>query len=74
MNPLITLSRRARHCFLLAAAACLFLAKPLLAAEAINGHLVGVQWLEQNLKRDDVLLLDASPGPLLREGAHSRAP
>jgi thiosulfate/3-mercaptopyruvate sulfurtransferase len=35
-----------------------------MAAEGINGNLVSVQWLEKNLNRDDVLLLDASIGQL----------
>lgn len=33
-------------------------------AIAGNAPIVGVQWLEQNLKRDDVLVIDASPGQL----------
>ncbi len=34
------------------------------AADKSRGNLVSVQWLEKNLHRDDVLLLDASPGQL----------
>jgi thiosulfate/3-mercaptopyruvate sulfurtransferase len=30
--------------------------------------LVAVEWLEENLGRDDVVLIDASPGPLYRAG------
>ena len=37
---------------------------PVSAAEGQSGRLVTVQWLESNLKRDDVLLLDASPPPM----------
>src|SRR6185436_12370330 len=38
----------------------LCLMQPALAAESTTSPLVGVQWLEKNLKRDDVLLIDAS--------------
>ena len=43
-------------------AGCLFLVQPGLAAESDKGQLVSAQWLADNVKRDDVLLLDASPG------------
>ena len=49
-------------------ASSLFMAQPALSAVGGNGPLVGVQWLEQNLKRDDVLLLDASSGQLHAKG------
>ena len=58
-----------RYRFLLAVAVCLLLAKPLLAAEGIKGNLVSVQWLEKNLNRDDVLLLEASFGQM-NSGRH----
>lgn len=48
-----------RHVFLLAVAGCL-LAQPVAAAEGIKGNLVTVDWLEKNLKKSDVLVLDAS--------------
>jgi 3-mercaptopyruvate sulfurtransferase SseA len=31
------------------------------AAEEINGNLVTVDWLEKNIKNENVLILDASP-------------
>ena len=34
------------------------------AADDIGGNLVSVQWLEKNLARGDLLLIDASPAPL----------
>ncbi|MDB6099031.1 MAG: hypothetical protein JWN58_1734, partial [Gammaproteobacteria bacterium] len=40
--------------------ASLFMLQPALAAE--GGRLVGVEWLEKNFQRDDVLLLHASMG------------
>jgi 3-mercaptopyruvate sulfurtransferase SseA len=63
MHSLMTMSRRPRHWYLLAAAVCVFLAQPLMAADGVSGNLVSVQWLEKNLNRDDVLLLDASFRP-----------
>ena len=53
-----------RCCFLIAVASCLLLARPVLAAQGIQGHLVSVDWLEQNLKSADVLILDASPAQM----------
>lgn len=49
-----------RYCFLLALAACMIVAPPLIAQEGIKGNLVGVNWLEKNLKNASVLILDAS--------------
>jgi 3-mercaptopyruvate sulfurtransferase SseA len=46
----------------------LFLAQPALAAEAGIGPLVSVQWLEKNLQRDDLLLIDASFGKMHSAG------
>jgi len=54
------MSKVLRYCFLLAVAGCLLLAQPLMAADAVEGHLVNVKWLEKNLKNADVLILDAS--------------
>ena len=34
------------------------------AADRSMGNLVNVQWLEKNLKRGDMILIDASPGPM----------
>ncbi len=42
----------------------LFMMQPAVAAEESKGNLVSVQWLERNLNRDDVLLLDASIGQM----------
>ncbi len=55
------MSKVLRFYLLLAVAACLFLARPMMAAEAPTGNLVTVEWLEKNLKNPDVLILDASP-------------
>ena len=58
------MSKGLRYYFLIAIASCLLLARPLMAAEGIRGHLVSVDWLEHKLKDADVLILDASPHPL----------
>ncbi len=50
-----------KHCLLSAVAGCLLLAQPLTAAEGMQGNLVSVHWLQKNLTRGDVLILDASP-------------
>ena len=64
MDWLTTLGRKVR-CFVVpGVAACLLVVQPLLAENGIRGNLVSVQWLEKNLHRDDVLLLDASPGQM----------
>ncbi len=42
----------------------LFISPVATAAEQGRGNLVSVQWLEQNRLRDDILLIDASPGQL----------
>ena len=49
------------HLILAVITSSLFVAQPAVAAEGSNGKLVSVSWLEKNLKRDDVLVLDASP-------------
>lgn len=55
--------------WLLAVVACsVFLVLPADAAGDGQGPLVGVPWLAENLKRGEVLLLDASPGPLHAKG------
>ncbi|MFA6311526.1 MAG: rhodanese-like domain-containing protein [Sterolibacterium sp.] len=58
------ISRQAWHCLLIAAAVCLLVVQPLMAADGIDGNLVSVHWLEKNLNRDDVVLLDASVGQI----------
>src|SRR5258706_3489862 len=45
-------------------ASSLFVLHPAAADEAAKGPLVGVQWLEKNLKGDDLLLIDASFGKM----------
>jgi thiosulfate/3-mercaptopyruvate sulfurtransferase len=56
------MSTRLKFYFLLAIAGCL-LAQPLRAAaeDGIRGNLVDVNWLAQNLKNPDLVILDASP-------------
>ena len=53
-----------RYGFLLAVAGCLLLARPLMAAAGIEGNLVNVKWLEKNLTKAEVLILDASPAQI----------
>src|SRR5258706_79854 len=47
----------------------LFLLQPAVAAEAFKGPLVSAQWLEKNLKSNDVLLIDAQ-FPRMHAAAH----
>lgn len=49
-----------KTCFLSVLAGCLLFAVPVMA-QGIKGNLVSVDWLEKNLKKPDVLVLDASP-------------
>jgi 3-mercaptopyruvate sulfurtransferase SseA len=56
------------HWLLVAIASSLFIVQPALAAERSDSQLVSVQWLEKNLKRDDVLVIDASPAKLHSAG------
>ncbi len=49
-------------------ACVLVLAQPAWAAEGASRPLVSVQWLTQNLNREDVLLIDASPARLHAAG------
>lgn len=62
------MSKRLIHWLLAVIAGSLFLLQPALAAEGSNGPLASVQWLEKNLKRDDVLVIDASPGKMYSAG------
>ena len=55
------MSKVSRYGCLLAVVVGLLFARPLTAAEEVKGNLVNVNWLEKNLKNDDVLILDASP-------------
>jgi thiosulfate/3-mercaptopyruvate sulfurtransferase len=61
------MSKRLIH-WLLVVITSLFVVQPALAADRGNGQLVSVQWLEKNLTRDDVLLIDASPGKMYTAG------
>ena len=61
------MSKRLIHWVLLVITSSLFMVQPALAAQG-GGQLVGVQWLEKNLGRDDVLLLDASPAQMYSKG------
>jgi thiosulfate/3-mercaptopyruvate sulfurtransferase len=54
------MSKFLNTCFLLSVAGSLFLAQPSSAAEAVNGNLVSVKWLEKNLNDPNVVILDAS--------------
>ena len=51
-----------RRSLILAVAAYLLLAQPLMAAEGLHGNLVSDKWLESQLKNAEVLILDASAG------------
>jgi 3-mercaptopyruvate sulfurtransferase SseA len=62
------MSKGIGHWLLVVLASSLFLVQPAVAAVDGKGRLVDVPWLEQNLKRSNVLLLDASPGPLHAKG------
>ena len=52
---------------LVAIACCLLITQPTLAGERPGGNLASVAWLEKNLKREDVLVLDASPAKIYAE-------
>ena len=52
------------RCFFILIACIFFIPQAATAAELGRGNLVSVQWLEQNRTRDDILLIDASPGQL----------
>jgi thiosulfate/3-mercaptopyruvate sulfurtransferase len=56
--------KASRYRFLLAAAACLVLARPLISTEGVTGNLVDVNWLQKHLNDARVLILDASPTPI----------
>lgn len=55
-----------RCLFLLFIATCGFSLPPVTAADGLKGNLVTVSWLEQNLKRSDLLILDASPAQMYK--------
>lgn len=64
------MSKALIHWLLVVIAGSLFVAQPILAAEGGKSPLVSVEWLEKNLKRDDVLLIDASPGQMYAAKGH----
>jgi 3-mercaptopyruvate sulfurtransferase SseA len=64
----VDMSKHLSQWFLVIVAGCLFLAQPSVAAAGGSGQLASVSWLEKNLKRDDVLLLDASPAQAYSAG------
>ena len=49
-----------RASLLVAMVGCLFIVQPAMG-QGIKGNLVSAEWLEKNLKKPDVLVLDASP-------------
>ncbi len=63
------MSKRLIHWVLAAVTSILFL-QPALAAEGGNSALTSVEWLQKNLGRDDVLLIDASPGQMYGAKGH----
>jgi thiosulfate/3-mercaptopyruvate sulfurtransferase len=63
------MSKGLSHWFL-AVIASLFIVQPTLAAEGGSGQLASIQWLEKNLGRDDVLVLDASPAQMYSAKGH----
>jgi len=56
-----------KHWVFVVVACGLFMAQPVWAAEGA-GQLVSVQWLEKNLERDEVLVIDTSPSKLHAAG------
>ena len=58
------MSKKLSHWFLVAIASSLSMMQPAVAAEKSKGNLVSVEWLEKNLNRHDVLVLDASFGQM----------
>jgi 3-mercaptopyruvate sulfurtransferase SseA len=48
--------------------AAAFIVFVLHAATALAGPLVSVEWLQDNLQRGDLVLIDASPGPAYAAG------
>ncbi len=62
------MSKGVSHWFWVVMASSLYMVQPVVAAEGSDGHLVSVPWLQKNLQRDDLLLLDASPAPVYAAG------
>jgi 3-mercaptopyruvate sulfurtransferase SseA len=55
------------YCFIVTVTFCLLITPSLIAQEEIEGNLVNVRWLEENLKNPDILILDASPTKVYNE-------
>ena len=64
------MSQRLIHWLSVVITSSLFMAQPAVAAEGGNGPLASVEWLQKNLGRDDVLLIDASPGQMYAAKGH----
>ena len=62
------MSKRLNRWFLAFIATGLLMVQPALAAEGSKGQLASVQWLEKNLPRDDLLVIDASPAKMHAAG------
>lgn len=56
------MSKRPGQWLALVIVSCLLAVQGAMAAQGAGGQLVGVEWLEKNLQRSDLLLIDASPG------------
>ncbi|MGZ9074400.1 MAG: sulfurtransferase [Burkholderiaceae bacterium] len=55
-----------KHCLQFLIATCVLFVQPLMAADGIRGNVVSVTWLQQNLDKADLLILDASPPPMYK--------
>jgi 3-mercaptopyruvate sulfurtransferase SseA len=64
------MSKRLIRWLLVVVTSGLFVAQPVLAAEGGSGPLASVEWLQKNLGREDVLLIDASPGQMYSAKGH----
>lgn len=62
------MSRGLSHWLLVVLVGSLVMVPPAVAAEGSSSQLASVPWLEANLKRDDVLVIDASPAKLHAAG------
>jgi 3-mercaptopyruvate sulfurtransferase SseA len=58
------MANTSRAWWLLVAICFLMAAQPAVAADQPRGNLVSVEWLQQNLRNADLILLDASPRPV----------
>ncbi len=53
-----------RHWLFVLVSCFQFIGEPAVAADGNTGQLLAVSWLQRNLQRDDVLVLDASPAQI----------